>query len=281
MAKSRFDLNSCMQTETGNRTYCSFWSIVQSGSSDSSEGNCKCTKGSVPHNNYCANFFCDQTVTTTTTCGSDDDAYTCYSRFNKYKTCRCLKEEPFGRFCTKWQCLGYNDGPVKIANWFCKSLATQEIPGYPPNNDFCYSFGSDQYSSEVQEAKDCICTQEAGVYCATWICEGRIFRNWPWWTPIVGSLVGGLLNLWTPFVARYNDSDSCAVAGLLVWTVLSYLEIVLVGGVPSLLANTGALILMWLFVYRDSISMCYCYCSRSPPRYDFKNAPVTGTVVAD
>lgn len=290
LAKRGFDDNDCQERTTGNRSYCSFWRITQTGSSDEdSEGSCKCLKGSLLHNKYCEAWFCSQVVTQSFSCG--DDSYSCSRSFNKYKKCRCTQAAADGTFCTKWQCLGYNDGPVKTANWFCKDLASAVVSGHATANDYCYSFGSDQYSSEVQEAKDCVCTSDAGQYCDRWICDKRIFKNWPWWTPIVGSLVGAVLNFWTPFVARANEDDGdncCLIAGLLVWTVISYLEIVLVGGVPSLVANTGALVLLWGFVYFDRISCCVCHCSmkerdsepqrRSPlPCAE----PVVGTVVDD
>ena len=286
----RFDDNDCQQTTAGNKSYCSYWHITQSGGGSSSDGDCKCTRGSTPNNTYCSSYFCDQTVTAVTTCSyGDGDSYSCISTFAKYKLCRCTKGDPFGRFCSRWQCLGYNDGPIKTANWFCKTLASEEI-GTPFNQDYCYTFGSDQYSESVQEAKDCACTQDGGTYCAHWVCEDRIYKNWPWWTPLVASLVGGVLNLWVPFAVKSSDDDCCAVT-LVVWSVISFLEIVLVGGVPSLIANAGALALCWLVAYRETIACFTCHCSThrayepSSHRYanqeEMRQQPhvVTGTVL--
>ena len=258
----RFDDNDCQQTASGNKTYCSYWRITQNGGGSSSDGNCKCTRGNAPNNTYCLSYFCDQTVTTTTTCGDETYPNTCTTTFGKYKLCQCYKADTMGRFCERWQCLGYNDGPIKTANWFCKTLASAAI-GTPPSQDYCYTFGSDQYSSEVQEAKDCTCTQDGGSYCAHWICDDRIYKNWPWWTPIVGSLVGALLNLWTPFEAKRNN-DCCCTVVQLIWTLVTYVEIVLVGGVPSAIANTGALLIAWLIAFHEHITCCYCYCATRP-----------------
>jgi hypothetical protein len=289
-AKRQTDDNRCRRTITGNRTYCSYWDITQTGSNSPTDGSCKCTRGALPNNNYCAQWFCDQTVTTTYDCGGDDYYRGCTSTFDKYKSCRCVTPEPQGRFCWKWQCLGYNDGPVKTANWFCKTLASDAVPGHDTVNDFCYAFASDQYSEKVQEAKDCVCTDFSnGPYCSDWICTGRIFNNWPWWAPILGSLVGAALNLWTPFVyAAGDDCCGCHIAVIVIWTILTYLPIILVGGVPSLIANTGALALAWLVAYRDSLTLCYCSCGMRPRRHaqDYPSRPectqpVVGTVMTN
>ena len=264
----RFDDNDCQRTTAGNKTYCSYWHITQSGGGSSSDGNCKCTQGSVPNNTHCLSYFCAQTVTTTTTCGGTDEAgnptsYMCISTFDKYKLCRCTKPDPFGRFCSRWQCLGYNDGPIKTANWFCRTLASEEI-GVAADQDYCYTFGSDQYSDDVQEAKDCVCTQDGGTYCAHWVCEDRIYKIWPWWTPIVASLVGAVLNMWVPNCTNDKLLTDCGMGCGIAWCIISYLEIVMVGGVPSLIANSVALLAAWCFSYRDRITWCYCYCSARP-----------------
>lgn len=264
----------CIQTCTSNAScslsnrpqyiaspYCILWSVREYGYDDASGvGTCKCTRGT---SHFCAAYTCDQSVTSyNTVC--DDFCFAVQVTSGKFKSCSCddfpLNVTGSPR-CSAWTCLGYGDGPVKTAYWSCyKSVSQLQGLSAPTtlNNDFCWFFGSDQDSTAINEVKDCQCVSVSttGSYCDSWVCYGRYASNWIWYSSLIASPIAAALNLWVPILIRVTDSEAVvAMSG--VWCLLTYLLIVLLGGLPSLIANTAALCLVSLIVNCDRLLRLY------------------------
>ncbi|CUG73196.1 membrane-associated protein, putative [Bodo saltans] len=236
-------------------SYCIVWTVQENGADETSYGTCKCTQrgGAV-----CAAYTCDQSVTQyNTVC--DDECFATTNTFGKVKTCTCADVPDTNAtqhpYCRVYSCFGYGDGPIKSATWNCYIPASQ-VAGLGHTRDFCWQFGSDQQSTTAAEVKDCLCTQisDNEDFCATWFCLDRTSKKWIWWSSLLASPLAALLNLWVPFAAAHcDDCGVGGVAALWLWALVTYLLVVLLGGIPSLIANTVALFIATLIVHRGDI----------------------------
>jgi hypothetical protein len=236
--------------------HCVDGATEENGGDQTSYGTCRCTQrgGAV-----CAAYTCDQSVTQyNTVCG--DECFSTTTTFGKVKTCTCADTPNINAmqhpYCRTYRCFGFGDGAVKTAEWNCYVPAS-DISGLAFQRDFCWQFGSDQNSPSVAEVKDCLCTQMSGDsnFCASWFCHNRVSKKWIWWSSILASPLAALLHLWVPFVAE--SCEPGGVVALWFWVLVTYLLVVLLGGIPSLIANTSALLIAMLIVHRGDITNAF------------------------
>lgn len=233
-------------------SYCILWDVAESGDGQTSSGSCRCTSRGPQ---YCPAYTCDQTVVATSQqCDSDNNCWTNANTYGKIKSCQCDTMNISSPFCASWTCLGYGDSSVKTALWRCKDPISSIADSSQYSKDFCWTFYSDQFSADVEEVKDCACTQASsdGQFCAYWVCVDRTSNRWIWWSSILASPLAAALQLWVPFVAK--RSDTCGVITGTIWVLLTYLLVILLGGVPSLIANTGALLIATCIAFRSEIN---------------------------